>query len=208
MDLRLSASSRFSARNKEVWLLFWALPILLLPFAVFAKQITLSPLPTSPYSDTEVSTNVAFNASRIDVKKFELSFLFDCSSSNSIQVAFGRDDNSDGFLAFSETDTVYGWRNGRYIIEDVKNAVRYEQGCMDGSGNFCIKMRMSSDYTPKEFSASDGALQLFCDLSASVPKWLYRPEWNLMCVTRRGISIPVEWINCRIDYRYFYISIR
>jgi hypothetical protein len=194
-----------------IWLMRLSILILLLtllPLTLLARTVSVPPLPVPPYADTEVTTNIAFNARRIDVEKFELSLSFDNSSSNSIQVAFGRDENKDGILDFSETDTVYGWRNGRYLIEDVKNSSRHEQGSGDGGRNFNIKMRMSSDYTPKEFSATDGALQLFQDLAASVPKWLYQPKWNLMRITRRGISTPSEWFSCKIDYSYFYITIR
>ena len=41
-------------------LIFFALAVLL-PFVVPAKQISVSPLPVSPYADTEVSTNIVFN---------------------------------------------------------------------------------------------------------------------------------------------------
>lgn len=181
---------------------------ILLGFVASAKEFSVPPMPVSPYADTEVSTNIVFNASRIDVKKFELNFSFAVNSSNSIQVAFGRDENNDGVLSFSETDTVYGWRNGRYVIEDVQNAVRHEEFVTEGGRDFSINMRMTKDYTPKEFSANVGALRIFTDLASNVPSWLYRPEWNLMRVTRRGASIPGEWCRCDIGYRYFYITIR
>ena len=69
-------------------------------------------------------------------------------------------------------------------------------------------MRMKKDYTPKEFTASVGSLQIFSNFSRDVPSWLYLPTWNMMRVTRRGVDVPSEWISCGIDYRYFYITIR
>ena len=39
--------------------------------------VSLPPMPVSPYADTEVSTNVAFNSVRSDVKEFELKFSFE-----------------------------------------------------------------------------------------------------------------------------------
>ena len=101
--------------------------IAFLPLAAFAKPIVVPSLPVSPYADTEVSTNVVFNTTRFDVKKFELNFQLECSSSNCIQVALGQDVDADGMLSFAETDVVYGWRNGRYFVEDVKGACRYEE---------------------------------------------------------------------------------
>ena len=180
----------------------------LLPFAAFARTFNVSPLPVSPYADTEVTTNVAINAQRFDVKEFGLNISFEAASSNNIQVAFGCDEDENGILSFSETDAVYGYRKGRFIIEDVKNAVRYDEVVADGSQNFNIKMRMKKDYTPKEFSASVGAYQIFTDFSSDVPSWLYRPDWNLMRVTRRGAGAPAEWLSCDIKYSHFYIIVR
>ena len=180
----------------------------LLPFAALAGTFTVSPLPLSPYADTEVTTNVAINTQRFDVKEFGLNISFEAASSNNIQVAFGCDEDENGILSFSETDAVYGYRKGRFIIEDVKNAVRYDEVVADGSQNFNIKMRMKKDYTPKEFSASVGAYQIFTDFSSDVPSWLYRLDWNLMRVTRRGAGAPAEWLSCDIKYSHFYIIVR
>ena len=90
-----------------------------LSILAFAAAVTVPPMPVSPYADTEVSTNVAFNSVRSDVKEFELKFSFDGCASNSIQVALGRDSDKDGTLSFAETGAVYGWRNGRYFAEDI-----------------------------------------------------------------------------------------
>ena len=180
----------------------------LLPFAALARTFNVSPLPLSPYADTEVTTNVAINAERFDVKEFGLNISFEAASSNNIQVAFGRDEDGNGILSFSETDAVYGYRNGKSVIEDVKNAVRYEEAPADGSRDFNIKMRMKKDYIPKEFSASVGTSQIFTDFSSDVPSWLYRPDWNLMRVTRRGAGAPADWLSCDIKYSHFYIIVR
>jgi hypothetical protein len=180
----------------------------LLSIPAFAKTFNVSPLPVSLYADTEVTTNIAFNTRRIDVEKFELSLSFDNSSSNSIQVALGRDENQDGILDFSETDTVYGCRNGCYFIEDVRGAVRYEENFVDGSQNFNIRMRMKSDYTVKEFLASVDGIQIFTNLTEEISSCLYQTKWNLMRVTRRGIGSPSEYISCNIDYCHFSIIIR
>ena len=115
----LPSLTRVLTRNNEGWAVFWTLSALLLSLTVSAKEITLPPMPVSPYTDTEVATNIVFNRHRSDVKEFELKFTLDCSPSNCIQVALGTDADGDGDLSFAETGAVYGWRNGRYFIEDV-----------------------------------------------------------------------------------------
>ena len=192
-------------------LAFFALAVLL-PFVAPGKQISVSPLPVSPYADTEVSTNIVFNKFRSDVKEFELKFTLDCSPSNCIQVALGTDMNGDGDLSFAETGAVYGWRNGRYFIEDVVAGKRYEHSIgadkRIGRQVFSVNMRTTRDYLPKTFLANIDGASVFTDLATTVPSWLYQPKWNLMRITRRGISTPSEWFSCKIDYSYFYITIR
>ena len=185
--------------------------IAIFPLAVFAKAIVVPPLPVSQYVDAEVTTNIAFNTSRTDVKTFELNFQLECSSSNCIQVALGRDADSDGILSFAETDVVYGWRNGRYFVEDVKGAFRYEENISPferGAHNFSISIQTSKEYQPKMFSAMADSTSLFASLARTVPAWLYRPEWNLMRVTRRGVGLPSQWVSYDVKYAQLYITVR
>ena len=174
--------------------------------------VSLPPMPVSPYADTEVSTNVAFNSVRSDVKEFELKFSFDGSASNSIQVALGRDSDKDGTLSFAEIGAVYGWRNGRYFAEDVASGRRFEEFAVEDSEEtgrvFSVKMRTSRNREAKEFDARAGSESVLTNLSQSCPVWLYRPEWNMMRITRRGIGEPAEWFTCDIGYSSFYITIR
>ena len=185
--------------------------IAFLPLAAFTKPIVVPSLPVSPYADTEVSTNVVFNTTRFDVKKFELNFQLECSSSNCIQVAFGRDADSDGMLSFTETDAVYGWRNGRYFVEDVKGACRYEENISPlvmEAHNFAVCIQTTKEYQPKAFFAMVGATSVFMSLTETVPAWLYRPEWNLMRITRRGVGLPSQWVSCDVKYAQLYITVR
>ena len=172
----------------------------------------MPPMPVSPYADTEVSTNVAFNSVRSDVKEFELKFSFEGCASNSIQVALGRDSDKDGTLSFAETGAVYGWRNGRYFAEDVVSGRRFEDPmAVDAAGTgrvFSVKMRTSRNREAKEFDARAGSESVLTNLSQTCPVWLYRPEWNMMRITRRGIGEPAEWFTCDIGYASFYITIR
>ena len=185
--------------------------IAIFPLAVFAKAIVVPSLPVSRYVDAEVSTNIAFNTSRTDVKTFELNFQLECSSSNCIQVALGRDIDSDGILSFAETDVVYGWRNGRCFVEDVKGASRYEEKVSSlekESQNFSISIQTTKEYQPKAFSAMVGSTSVFMSLTETVPAWLYCPEWNLMRITRRGVGMPLQWVSYDVKYAQLYITVR
>ena len=188
-----------------------ATAIAFFPLAAFAKAVVVPLLLVSQYADTEVTTNIAFNTSRTDVKTFELNFQLECSSSNCIQVALGRDIDSDGILSFVETDVVYGWRNGRYFVEDAKGACRYEENlslAQENAHNFAIRIRTTKEYQPKMYSAMADSTSLFMSLAETVPAWLYRPEWNLMRITRRGVCFPSQWVSYDVKYAQLYIIVR
>ena len=83
-----------------------------MPFAASARTIVVPPQTVSPYADTEVSTNCVLHRSRIDARTFDVHFQFEGTPTNNLEVAFGRDSNTNGVLDVQEIDTVYGWRGG------------------------------------------------------------------------------------------------
>ena len=181
--------------------------LVLLPCAARGLHVEVPP-PAPEYADTEASTNVAFNRVRADAREVRLHFSFAGVPSNCVQVAFGRDADGDGVLSFGETDAVYGWRNGRRFAEDARAGVRTEE---DGgaSGSFEMRLRLAKDSRPARLEAEDGSgAAALGGLSSPVPAWLYRPEWNLMRVTRRGPGVPAEWFSCDIKYNDFYMTFR
>ena len=179
---------------------------------VLAARIEVPPPPVSPFADTEVTTNISFAAANGHVRFLELAFALDGCASNCVQVAFGHDANGDGVLGFTETDTLYGWRNGRYFAESVKDGIRIEEPAADptaASCAFAIDMRLSKDLLPLSFSATNSlGAAVLTNLSVSAQNWLYRPEWDTMRVTRRGPGIPAEWFSCDIASHFMYMSFR
>ena len=45
-------------------------------------------------------------------------------------------------------------------------------------------------------------------LTETVPAWFYRPEWNLMRITRRGVCFPSQWVSFDVKYAQLYITVR
>jgi hypothetical protein len=178
----------------------------------FASRIEVPPPAMPEYADTEVTTNIPFVAANGHIRFVELAFALDGCASNCVQVAFGHDADGDGVLGFDETDTLYGWRNGRYFAESVKDGIRIEEPAADptaASCAFAIDMRLSKDLLPLSFSATNSlGAAILTNLSASAQGWLYRPDWDTMRVTRRGPGIPAEWFSCDIASRRMYMSFR
>ena len=184
------------------------LAAVVLPCVAWGLHVAVPPLAPECVS-TEVSTNIAFNAARSDVREVRMRFAFEGVTSNCVQVAFGRDADGDGVLSFAETDAVYGWRNGRYFAEDVKAGARTEEAEAATGRSLSVRMRMTKESLPADFAATSGAgVAVLENLASSVPEWLCRPEWNLMRVTRRGAGVPAEWFACDVRYDETYIIIR
>ena len=183
----------------------------LAPNAAFAVRIEVPPPSASPFADTEVTTNIALNVSGGHVRMLELAFALDGCASNCVQVAFGHDADGDGVLGFAETDTLYGWRNGRYFAESVRDGVRVEEPADPTAAScaFAIGMSLSKDLAPLEFSVTNSlGAAILTNLSVSAQGWLYRSNWDTMRVTRRGPGIPAEWFACDIASRRMYMSFR
>jgi hypothetical protein len=175
-----------------------------------AIAVTVPVLPESGFADTEVSTNVAFNATRSDARSFGVSMAFLGTESNCVQVAFGHDDNGDGDLSAVETCFAIGWRGGAYFIEDVPGRLRFEEGAdvERTARQLVLDISLNKDYAPKHMTASNECGACFSALSASVPSWLYSKDWNLMKVTRRGVDTALESIDVECRYKFFRIVIR
>ena len=171
---------------------------------------SLPPLPDSPWADTEISTNVAFNAERSDAREFGVEMTFTGTASNCLQVAFGRDADGDGDLSPEETAMLLGWRAGSYFIEDAVGCVRYAGVATSPSTSRLLSFRVALDvaFRPRAVAATNEAGACFPALAGSAPAWLYGADWNLMKLTRRGVDAVGETVSVECLYRFFRISIR
>ena len=70
--------------------------------AAEARSVRPGPLPGAVYADTEVATNVPFAFGPQGAKNFQFDLCFAATPSNNVQLAFGRDCDSDGALSADE----------------------------------------------------------------------------------------------------------
>lgn len=181
------------------------------PFIVSARTIVVPPPAMPEHADTEVSTNMAFNADDAHLREFEMRFALEGSLSNCVQVALGRDLDGDGVLGADEAETLYGWRNGRYFAESVNGGVRVEDepNGVATSRVFAVNFRLSKGRGLRRFTATnDVGAAVLPAISADAQGWLYSPGWNMMRVTRRGPGVPAEWFSCDVSSHFFYIMLR
>jgi len=177
---------------------------------VYAARFDVPSLPQCNFPDTEVSTNIFLGSTCADAFNVDINIRAGECFVNCLNVAFGRDSNSNGVLDFDEIDTVYGWRHGRYVVENVRTWERFEScssGCAN-SGSIAINIKNSSDVVPFSFSAKRGGSTAFGSIADKPPPWLFRPEWDMMRVVRRGESVSDDWVSCNIRRHSFLLIVR
>ena len=175
----------------------------------FARIINIPTQPVSPFADTEVSTNLVIHPSRTDVRDVKIHLQLSGTAYNDLEVGFGCDVNTNGVLDVEEVETVYGWRGGRYFIENTRTWERFETETATNAlcGVIGIHLENDTQLVPMRFTATCGGEVAFAQFAAP-PPWLFRSDWTLMKVTRRGVGVPAEWIRCDIGYNCFTIRIR
>lgn len=179
-------------------------------FALRAVEFTITQMPVSPFADTEVSTNMVIN--KADINYVDLKFTFCGTPTNSLEMAFGTDANTNGVLDAEEVETRFGWRGGRYFIENALTCENFDSDAITVSQNLSVKLHLDIKTSPQQIRriavAGVNASAFAGILSERPPAWLWRREWNLMRVTRRGTEPPSDWLYYKASNLGFAIRLR
>lgn len=175
-----------------------------------AWMVNVPSMPVSPFADTEVSTNMSIN--RADISYSDLNFHFDGTPTNNLELAFGTDVNTNGVLEAEEVGARFGWRAGRYFIENMLTGDMFDGEALNSSQSFSVNLhlevRYSSQQVRKVVVAGVNAAE-FGALATNVPPaWIWRRDWNLMRAIRRGTEPPSDWIDYSASHRGFAIRLR
>ena len=162
-----------------------------------ARVILVPTQSVSPYADTEVSTNIPIN--KADIGYFDLTFRLNGTPTNNLDLAFGTDVNTNGVLDVEEVETRFGWRGGRYFVENAKTWEMIDGDSSGQSRNFSINLRLEVKHDTQQVRkmvVSGANASAFGTLVSDVPPaWIWRREWNLMRATRRGAETPSDWLE-------------
>ena len=126
-----------------------------------AVAVTVGSLPQSEYADTEVSTNIAFAVSFDAMSRLEFTLSLDASPTNCVEAAIGTDTDNDGNLSPEETDYTVGYRCGKWFQRDAV-----------------------ADAETETTETHTGRIERMFTLR----KRKLNPAWNLLKVTRRGVT--------------------
>ena len=172
--------------------------------AFASSGVVVPQLPPSPYDDTEISTNVVFSAGRDDSRLFALSLSVDATPSNTVQIAFGSDGDSDGVLSWRETDFLLGWRCGSWFFRDKMSGAEASAPRASGLRRLEWRLALDGERSPRGLSATDGG----DDIGFAVTPGMFRPNWNLMRVTVRGMPGQVFAAEGEVSAPGFSMRVR
>ena len=175
-----------------------------------ARQIQIQDLPRSNYLDTEVVTNVNLHMDRFDMREMELCIQLNGTATNDLEVSFGVDANKNDVLDVNEIETSYGWRAGKYLVENVSGWKRLEEA---STNKMCRGMSLflgtGLDGVCNRFRVMCDGRAAFARLATKpIESWLFRKRWDMLRIVRRGVGCTNELIRCEIDYNHFIMRIQ
>lgn len=154
-----------------------------------ASAASLPPLSAPAFADSEVSVCRPLGLAQPGVRGLDVALSLAGTPSNNVEIAFGRDADGDGELAFEETGVRFGWDCGRRFVERVRTGERFEETADDVDGTVrtlrwvCAVRRRAL----RGLCASDGDTRVFPSLAEAPPGWVYDPDWDTMRLTARGV---------------------
>ena len=122
--------------------------------AFLAATLVMPSMPPPEYDDCEVVTNCVFDASRGDAKMFAVQLELDATSSNGVEIVFGRDADGDGRLSRTETEMSIGYCCGEWKVANLVTGDMFS--CAGTSGHSALdwKLRLNRNRTPRSLAAT------------------------------------------------------
>lgn len=154
----------------------------------------LPPLPAPEFADTEVSVCHSLDQAMPSVCGLTFNLAFRGTSSNNVEIAFGRDEDGDGDLSFWESDVRIGWDCGRYFIERVPTGARFEELSADTNGtDRTLRWDCALNHrVMRGLSVSNEVGSAFAAVTSAPPSWLYDTNWDTLRLTARGPDVRDE----------------
>ena len=177
--------------------------------AASGSDVLLGEMPQCEYADTETVTNVPFAFRRSGVKDFRFELDFAGTPSNNVQLAFGRDLDSDGVLSADEADMTFAWDCGEWRIVSGTDLASFAAAAATTNS----AKRLEWDLRLKRMRARrlevlENGVALFPELADSPEPWFYSPDWNLLRLTARGVDAPAESARVALDIVGYTINLR
>jgi len=177
--------------------------------AAAANAATICPgqLPRGEYADTEATTNVPFAFGPEGARNFQFELSLAGTPSNNVQLAFGRDADSDGVLSAEETDMSFAWDCGGWRIANCETGDVFASE--PATTNYVKSLSwdlLLRRGRPRRLAVSENGETIFSELALG--PWLYSPEWDTLRLTVRGVDAPQENVRVGMEISGYMIRMR
>ena len=178
-------------------------------------------LPAWEIVDTEVSTNVPLSCAKENARHLLVSLELAGTASNNVEVAFGRDVNTNGVLEVGEIGMTVGWECGEWKLRVKSEELRVTS---DEPGVLCDEWtaepvttnrikRLDFDVTvirmkAKRLASSENGVAMDWGLAAQVPKELFDRSWDTLKLTVRGVDRADESLRAKLQVAGTVLRIR
>ena len=166
-------------------------------------------LPAWEFADTEVSTNVPFAFPQVNVKHFFLSMEHAGTPSNNVQVAFGRDANTNGVLEVEEAGFAIGWDCGEW-------RVRGCLGCSEWGAEETTSYRVKvlevdlqvANAKGRRIVSAENGVALEWGEDRQLPRAMYDNGWDTLRLTVRGVDPADESLRAAVRVEGMAVIVR
>ena len=177
--------------------------------AACATSVFPGRLPRGEYADTEATTNVPFAFGPEGARNFQFELSLAGTPSNNVQLAFGRDQDSDGVLAAEETDMSFAWDCGGWRIVNCETGDEFASE--PATTNYVKSLSwdlLLRRGRPRRLAVSENGMPLFAELANAPGPWLHSPGWDTLRLTVRGVDAPQENVRVGMEISGFRIRMR
>lgn len=180
-----------------------ALLIVIAGTASARRRLETESLMAVPWADTEATTNLVLCLGASDAWNAVFTLDFEATSSNNVEFAFGKDVDGNGSLAPEEQELTVGWDCGKWFATG-RSGLRgafWSEGVVGFSAEpvtetprktFSWKSLLSPTASARSVAVSENGVPLSFGFPAPLPVWLYRPDWDTVRVTVRGVDNAAE----------------
>ena len=172
--------------------------------SAFARpRVETGPLGASPWADTEATTNCPFVLSDPNVRHLQLALDLAATSSNNVELAFGRDADADGVLSLGEISLAVGWDAGSWFVREGLATGSRElahwsapAATEESAKSFRFSLDLRVD-RPRSVVAEENGTPLVWNVPDELPGWMFSREWDTMRLAVRGVDAPNEVARAR-----------
>ena len=175
--------------------------------SVCMAAVDIDSMPQWTFADTEVSTNCPLPMAKNPIENVRCSLELVGLASNNVEVAFGRDANTNGVLDICERSLSLGWDCGEWRMRS--HAAEF--ACQPATTNVAKRLDFFlhvDGYAPQRMHCRENGTELDWGFASGIPPWVFDPDWDMLRLTVRGVDCGFGAFNAAVKVEGSVITFR